>query len=553
VDGHPVSAPTLPPALARWAGTLSVLDPALAVALGPMVRALDELVRRGDDTSAGAGEPDGYGGLSRRGDPHRILTSEWALALDLPLEFLRRAAEGELLHLEPARRQERPRGRVVALVDCGPGQLGAARLVQLAALVVLHRRAAARGSELRLGILGDEPGRWRDGEPRVVLDAWLRSRRPAEPRPEDVAALTADLDRADEAWLLTGPELAAGRRRAIVAAESAWSATGATAVGVVVDGRRAELALPPAAVAVRALRGAAVPRPWGVDGPGDVRDLAFPSADPVLLARGRYDELVRIRVPAPGARPSRLKRHAYPGPVLTATVIGNRTVALVGRGDDVTVEVRGKHLGRVDGITVPAAALGLTRDDVAGLAAGPLTPLLYDSGHLLVRLGDRWWRLHPDGPPEPADDVLATLPRPQADRPRVARRDGIHTVVEPDGWLALLPAELLLGPGRLVAFQHGGGWFAETVDTPIRVGPGEKILGLHRIQGEPTLVTVSAAGVLVRLRWPGGERTLTAWSVGVEPPAVHPTRPWIAVRREDGVVVGDLVTGQKLLDLAGPG
>src|SRR5919197_166509 len=149
----------LPPALAPWAPALSALTPELAVTLGPMVRRLDDMISTYDPDSGGSGPLDGYEGLVWRGPPERLLASKWMLADELPFEFLRRAVTGELLYLAPARRRDRGRGRVVILVDAGPAQLGAARLVQLAALVVLHRRAAARRSELAVGILGEEAGR----------------------------------------------------------------------------------------------------------------------------------------------------------------------------------------------------------------------------------------------------------------------------------------------------------------------------------------------------------------------------------------------------------
>lgn len=176
----------LPPGLQPWGEALAALDPELAIALGPLVRQLDQLITRQDAGSGTHGPLDGYDGITRHGSPTRLLVSEWALADAVPDEFLRRAANAELLYLEPAYQQDRQRAGVAVLVDSGPDQLGAARLVQLAALIVLLRRAASRGYELSIGILGDEPGSWHGGEPTVVLAKWLTARRADDPDPADV-------------------------------------------------------------------------------------------------------------------------------------------------------------------------------------------------------------------------------------------------------------------------------------------------------------------------------------------------------------------------------
>ena len=55
---------------------------------------------------ATAGVPDGFDGITDRGHPDRLLMSQWLLAQEVPLEFARRAAEGELLYLAPARQHD---------------------------------------------------------------------------------------------------------------------------------------------------------------------------------------------------------------------------------------------------------------------------------------------------------------------------------------------------------------------------------------------------------------------------------------------------------------
>ncbi|HSN24705.1 MAG TPA: hypothetical protein VLT45_00420 [Kofleriaceae bacterium] len=110
-----------------------------------------------------AGEPDGYSGLSRRGSYERLVTVDWGIADLFPDEFLRRAASGEHLFLDLARREPRGALRSIAIVSAGPAQLGAPRLAHLATLIVLARRAAVAGAGFSWGVLEDEERRLIDG------------------------------------------------------------------------------------------------------------------------------------------------------------------------------------------------------------------------------------------------------------------------------------------------------------------------------------------------------------------------------------------------------
>ena len=105
----------------------------------------------------GVPEPDGLGDLQRRGPYDRLLSSEWLLAEEVPDEFLRRAVGGEHMFLAPQYRAREANRLIVVLFDAGPLQLGAARLVHVALLVLLARRAEEAGAELRWGILQGAP------------------------------------------------------------------------------------------------------------------------------------------------------------------------------------------------------------------------------------------------------------------------------------------------------------------------------------------------------------------------------------------------------------
>jgi len=106
----------------------------------------------------GTPEPDGLGDLQRRGPYERLLASEWLLAEELPDEFLRRAAVGEHMFVAPQYRTHQANRMTVVLFDAGPLQLGGPRLVHVALLILLARRASETGAELRWGILQNAPG-----------------------------------------------------------------------------------------------------------------------------------------------------------------------------------------------------------------------------------------------------------------------------------------------------------------------------------------------------------------------------------------------------------
>jgi hypothetical protein len=546
----------LPAGLAPWSEALSVLEPRLAVALGPLVRQLDQLVTRHDSGSGLRGELDGYGGLTRRGAPARLLVSELALAQELPLEFLRRAATSELLYLAPSYLDDVGRGRVCVLVDTGPDQIGAGRLVQLAGLVVMYRRAARRRAELMLGVLGDEPGAWRAGDIKRVLRGWLAARRADRPVDSDIVDWTSDVDSEDEVWLFAGQWLGAsvaGRRRVVVSRECAWGLAGASAVEVMLEGDRIELALPHGDVAVRALRGAAFREAAPALVTSGIRYPTFPSAGAWLLGRGSDPaEVVAIPVPHGGGEGGRPRRHRFSGPVITASVIGRRVVALVLVGSTLRAEFHGKRPGHVDQIAVAPGAIGLDGPAAAVISERPMPPLLYDRGSLLTYLAEAWWRLVPDEEPQQDNDILAVLPDVRYDVPRIACAGFQH---KPEPGLGPLPerAEVVLGPDRLVAWREDAiRWHIAPGGMSVTVDPDDSVLGLMRVDDAPAVVTVSTGGLIVRLNRPGGRRTLTRWSGGIAAPALHPVRPWLAVQRDDQrVEVADVETDTLLLTVPG--
>src|SRR5262249_19724341 len=265
----------------------------------------------------------------------------------------RRAAAGELLHLAPEYQSARARGRVVVLTDTGPSQAGAARLGPPACPIVPHPPAAPQGSGGKLGRPGEGPAPRGAAAPPAVLRPWLRSRRVQDPGPDDLSARLATLDAADEAWTVTSPVLS-GRRRTITVVESAWDDTGARAVDVKLSGASITLPLPERDLAIRALRGGGFRRTeraaFREKPPPRATGLRLPaftsSARRLLLRGGEPGEISSVYLPD-GRPASAAKAYRLDGAVVAASWLGKRLVAVAVNGDDASVHVIGKRLGKL--------------------------------------------------------------------------------------------------------------------------------------------------------------------------------------------------------------
>ncbi len=214
-------AAELPRELSPWRTTLAIFPPRLALIFGGWLRRLAPVIGpirvHGRDTGS---EPDGYHGLIRRGHYERLLTSEWLMAEEAPLEFLRRAAMGEHLFLHLVRREPRGALRSVALFDAGPSQLGTPRLAHLALLILLAERAMAAGAEFHWGLLqgSEEPLREDAGVESVRY--LLEGRSPFEAGPRHFEDWQRRLGQVavDDLWVIGsgGSELAGMSRSRVV-------------------------------------------------------------------------------------------------------------------------------------------------------------------------------------------------------------------------------------------------------------------------------------------------------------------------------------------------
>lgn len=196
-----------PPRLRAWARQLDMFPDDLAPVMGEMVVRLAAAVGPLSVASgAGTGEPDGLDGIARRGPWGRLLLSEWALADVVPEEFLRRAAAGEQSFLRLRRVAPVAGRRTVVLVDAGPDQLGAPRLVQAAALLAFARRAVVAGAELAWGALQQRG--LHEGVSDQTLGHLRLARTSAPVSAADVAWWTAKLAArgpASDLWIVGGP------------------------------------------------------------------------------------------------------------------------------------------------------------------------------------------------------------------------------------------------------------------------------------------------------------------------------------------------------------
>lgn len=298
-----MSAPAaLPASLQRWQDWLGWFDLSLAKAVGELVRRLQDLTGPASAQSGReAREPDGLGDLRSRGPYERLLATEWLLADELPEEFLRRAASSEHLFLAPSLKTQPSDRMVIALFDAGPRQLGGPRVAQLAAWVLLARRAAELGGDLRWGIV-QQPGFLRDASSVEELGRLMRARRFDPVTDAHRAAwrevLIGDPDEtAAELWWIGAPgaDVAApsGRERALTLRlslregelDAQLSAPGAS--------RRASLPLPDGRASARLLRGdfktvAAAPtaRKGGKRAPPRGHSPAMAMTHEPLFARG---------------------------------------------------------------------------------------------------------------------------------------------------------------------------------------------------------------------------------------------------------------------------
>ncbi|MCB9538493.1 MAG: hypothetical protein H6704_19760 [Myxococcales bacterium] len=542
----------LAPHLQAWAAELAGYDPALALSLADPLRrlaaALGPVPRL---APTGEGEPAGFDGLTRRGDPAHLLLSEWLLADDVPDEFLRRAVDGELAFLAPRRVDAVHARRGVALFDGGPDQIGAPRLLHVVALLVLARRTRLGGGAFQWGLLQDADRRLMVHVTPAAARHLQRARAATQAAPAHLAGwldALGPLGAEDDLWLVGGPSLDAlggpGSRLRIT--EVLDPDEDALEVQVLRGGARARtlrLPLPDDATATRLLRHP-LRQPTVTDAASGVPTaLALSANASRALCLDDTGALVAHHVPnAPVKRAGALGRVRRLAPWPGFTMLGGaywkrKTVALSADDAKVVLARGGAVLSMFERPPDFEAGEGF----VALAQHSAQNP---EAVYYLAPRG-RLWRVPAHG----------ELPLRVWSEGVVATAVGGALLVEPDAPVRLcyrrfdgsIPkpiattaraAEAVLGQGQAAWPDEAGQWhvtgvWTDAPPTPIDVPPGARVLGVPDY-GPPRLWVADADGVTVRLVGEAGEMGRVTAEAPVQDVAVGASREVVVFLLTDG-------------------
>lgn len=354
----------LPRELAPWRQSLELLPLDLAGVVGNWLRRLAPMVgslRLADDTRDG--EPDGFRDLTHRGRYERLLVSEWLLAEEAPEEFTRRAAVGEHLFLQLARRQPRGALRSVVLFDAGPDQLGAPRLVHIALAILFAERATAAGADFRWGVLQEDRPPWTEIN-EASIRALLAARTMNEATPEDAERWREQLAPAKDLWLvcgdLIGGDLVDGGLveddwQSVQIQETAALKSEVLEVQVRRAGRAlvsAELELPEEQAALQLIRNPFKAAPSSPVSTLPIQLRGTPvlsAAGNALIVYGEDRELFSYHVPKLGNPAGKNGRLILPGKLVAANRVGKRWLTVVMTRDGLTVHGAGTGKHRREG------------------------------------------------------------------------------------------------------------------------------------------------------------------------------------------------------------
>jgi hypothetical protein len=394
----------LPRPLALWGPYLSIFPRDLALSLGPVLQRLSSALgplraRR----ASGDGEADGFDGLARRGPYERLLASEWLLADEAPDEFDRRAVMGEHLFLRihhPAPGSSRVS---VAVFDAGPGQLGSPRIAQLAALIVLARRAEAAGVRFAWGILQDPEAPLYSEVTETGILRLLQARTPHEATDAQVAAWRDRVrgwKELDDMWLVGPPRLSALPTARGASVLQVWDVLDPEVRQVAVKVRRGpgtapsavSLELPEDAACVRLLRD-----PFAATNSPPRRlerrlipasNLVFAAHGAKLFARAAGGGLVAFPLPNSPRGDAGAPRQYDPRPgepPVAVGMAGKRVVVATSRGGVLTPWYYEKRGSGSPGAAYPSAeGEGLFQDAEPGDVSPVLQPFFWSGGAAFV-------------------------------------------------------------------------------------------------------------------------------------------------------------------------
>jgi hypothetical protein len=334
----------LPRTLAPWASYLGIFPRETSLAIGPLVQRIALAVGSMKARSlSGTGDPDGFDDLARRGSYERLLASEWLLADEAPDEFARRAAMGEHVFLNIARREPSGSRVSMALFDAGPNQIGSPRIAHLAALIVLARRAEASGAQFGWGILQQPEMSILSGVSESTVLLLTEARDTKEASDEDVRRWRSRCDEwkdLDDLWLVGGARIGGlssskGMSMLIVrdVIEPEARRLSVIARHLAREPRNVVLDLPPNTDCVRLIRDpfavsvAAPRRAAGKVAPQS--NLIFDSSGVKLFSRAAGGSVISFPIPnSPRAGTGSPKVIYSPGQVAAVGRVGRTTVVL---------------------------------------------------------------------------------------------------------------------------------------------------------------------------------------------------------------------------------
>lgn len=336
----------LPRHLAVWEPQLHIFPEEIALALGAMAQKIAALVGPfAHHHEEGRVAPDGFAGLAKRGTYERLIASDWLLADELPEEFMRRSVMGEHLFWKLAFREPAQSRSTLVLFDAGPEQLGAPRLLHLAALAVFSTRARLANANFNWGILQLDSEVVLPGSNNAEVEYLLGARGSMSADAFDFQAWSSraiELGRNGEVWFVGSerlrrfvPENFSGlliadsnqpnERKLLVECRPAGK-----------HARRIELELPPAALCAQALRDpfavrTALTRTFQLHPNLRGPDLAFPPSGRRLYSRVGSDTVVALSpTHAPPGWMGKPKRYS---------MVGRRPITAIGQARRTTIAV----------------------------------------------------------------------------------------------------------------------------------------------------------------------------------------------------------------------
>lgn len=566
----------LPRALAAWAPHLGIFPRDLAVSLGPVLHRLSFAVGPLQvKRQQGDGEPDGYDGLARRGSYERLLTSEWLLAEEAPEEFVRRAAVGEHLFLRQARPVPAGLRVSAAVFDAGPGQLGSPRIAQLAALIVLSRRAEAAGVRFAWGILQEPDAPLFEKVTEAGIQRLLQARTPHEATDAQVGAWHKRLHgwrEVDDLWFVGPPRLSSvpGTRGASFL--QVWDVLDPEARKVAVKVRRGigsggggapspaiTLELPDHATCARLLRDPFSAAAASLDRLDTAlvpaSDLLFAANGSKLFARAAGGGVVAFPVPNSPRAPAGAPRlyDPWPGQPTAAVGLAHGQVILATGLPDGGVAISYASRKRGGGGTPGVPCLPGDAPFRAGGAGAPLQPLFQVGLHTclldaegtlfrvwegdLLRLASRvsaaafvaghlaFVEAAAPGCPARLTAALGGASAPRTIRVLEEAEEGAPAFFGFGGHLAH-PEH-----GLVAVAQRGGAWEvygrSRTWLVPFE---GMRVVGVarNRERNEAGLLLLEGDGRALLLASRGGTRRLPAAAAEIRHAAACPGAPWVA-------------------------